>query len=602
MSIIDTLLNKSYSTKKEKEECKQLMDIFFKIQDVNERQHILNKALTLDPFNSNLLVQYGLQSIFSQNKIQEYYGYFMLERAFETNPPIPIDCYQGRWIASLIGRYNHLHHKYKTSLKFFDLANSSKYNPDDTNKVQLTTCITSFPTSVKDAANIIKTYNENIDGLLKKKNISLTLTDNIDYNFIMLSAFNFELYYEANIKECMQKYYLLTLKIFPELNYVSSLIKNIRQSVPYKLGIVSAFFVNNHSVSSDFRGVIERLPEDLFDITFIYLVENKTNEEFIYHNKKHIIIETYNNTNWLKNARQQIEERQFDLLYYLDSTMSSVVQRTMMSKLAPKQALSHGHPVTSGINKDIMNYFISWGEAEIDTAQVHYTEKLMLLRKGYMHQYYEHRVNNDGISNISGKSYKDISRETFKQYITSDGNWYVCMQKPFKLHPEFDIMLEKIALTDINAKIILHDIDEQENKSVFLKRYKKFINKVYFIPALPHHELIGLYNVSDVILDSYYAGGCTTTREALEIGAPVVTLPGKYLGGRWSLAYYNIIGVTELIAATKDEYVKIALKCGIDKEYNNLIKEKILQNINKIFYSEEAVNSWIQIFKEIIED
>ena len=53
---------------------------------------------------------------------------------------------------------------------------------------------------------------------------------------------------------------------------------------------------------------------------------------------------------------------------------------------------------------------------------------------------------------------------------------------------------------------------------------------------------MALYSLADVVLDSYHAGGCTTTREALEVGALVVTLPAKYLGSRWSAAYYTIMG------------------------------------------------------------
>jgi len=103
-------------------------------------------------------------------------------------------------------------------------------------------------------------------------------------------------------------------------------------------------------------------------------------------------------------------------------------------------------------------------------------------------------------------------------------------------------------------------------------------------------------------LDSYYAGGCTTTREALEIGAPVITLPGKYLGGRWSLAYYNIIGIQDLIAKDKEDYVKLALTYGTNKEKNVEMREKILGNIHKIFYSEEAIQSWLEVFQKILNE
>ena len=64
----------------------------------------------------------------------------------------------------------------------------------------------------------------------------------------------------------------------------------------------------------------------------------------------------------------------------------------------------------------------------------------------------------------------------------------------------------------------------------------------------PHHKLMALHTLSDVILDSYPAGGCTTTRESLEVGGLVVTLPARYLGSRWTLAYYSIIGVWDPVA------------------------------------------------------
>ena len=598
---MDLLLKNRKSNRKEKEECKNLMKIFFTIDKQEDKITILNEALQLDAENPDLLIQYGLILINShRDETKEFIGYAMLEKAFNLEC-VPIHSYQGRWIATLIGRYNHLIHKYKTAERFLKLANSSYFSPDDLNIVQLATNISGYAESKAHASKMIREFHRNIDELLKKKQLDFTFVPYPDYNFIILSAFNFEIYYEANLRECMSKHYQLTLKVFPELNYISPHIKKSpANEPPYKLGIVSAFFTKNNSVIADFGGVMRRLPRDKFNITFIYLVENPGNGSFVYPDENHIIIETYKNPNWLAEARKSIEALELDLLFYLDSTMSSVVQRTMMSRLAPKQAVSHGHPVTSGIPSDIMDYFISWEEAEIPTAQEHYTENLILLRKGYMHQYYNTRIDAEGNSVINGKPYRHITREYFSKYVNPDKNWYVCMQKPFKLHPEFDSMLEKIANRDPLAIIILHDINDEENKSIFLRRYNKFIDKVAFIPMLNHDELMALYVLSDVILDSYYAGGCTTTREALEVGAIVVTLPAKYLGGRWSLAYYNIMGMTDLIARNKDEYIELALKYGTNIDNRLVMKRKILDNVGKLFYRQEAVDSWVEVFQTIL--
>ena len=66
------------------------------------------------------------------------------------------------------------------------------------------------------------------------------------------------------------------------------------------------------------------------------------------------------------------------------------------------------------------------------------------------------------------------------------------------------------------------------HQSFRLERTGADVSRVHYIPALPHHKLCALHVVSDVILDSYPAGGCTTTREALELGkAARISLHGQ---------------------------------------------------------------------------
>ena len=71
---------------------------------------------------------------------------------------------------------------------------------------------------------------------------------------------------------------------------------------------------------------------------------------------------------------------------------------------------------------------------------------------------------------------------------------------------------------------------------------------VVFLPRLPHYNLMAMHKNVDVVLDSIYFGGDTTTREAFEAGAPVITIPGDYLGERWTQAYYKRMGILDYIA------------------------------------------------------
>ena len=41
-----------------------------------------------------------------------------------------------------------------------------------------------------------------------------------------------------------------------------------------------------------------------------------------------------------------------------------------MMRLAPVTAVSHGHPVSSGIHREALDYYVSWAAAELELEQV----------------------------------------------------------------------------------------------------------------------------------------------------------------------------------------------------------------------------------------
>ena len=51
-----------------------------------------------------------------------------------------------------------------------------------------------------------------------------------------------------------------------------------------------------------------------------------------------------------------------------------------MMRLAPVTAVSHGHPVSSGIHREALDYYVSWAAAELppDQAETHCTPTLTL--------------------------------------------------------------------------------------------------------------------------------------------------------------------------------------------------------------------------------
>tara|TARA_B100000963_G_C22631981_1_gene675410 strand:+ start:2315 stop:4180 length:1866 start_codon:yes stop_codon:yes gene_type:complete len=614
INYINNYVSNKKSSNDEIIESQRLVEIGFNVNNYLEKEKIFEMAFKLNPRNGNALIHYALLEMNNNNNLKQAIGIILLEKAFDSNfvyPYISIDTLQGEFTSKLIARYYTQNHYYKKAKNFFLLAQKSRYKQDNVSDIQLATLITGYPLSCIDAKNIVKEYNERIDNLLKLDclNISSAMKDNDPYIFCILSAFNIEIYYEGDFREMMKKNYELTIKAFPHYKYISPYIENEKINIneKYKIGIASGFYYKDNSVLADFQGVLDRLPRSKFDITYIYLKEAYLNDsEYLLSKNDNVIIITGEaHKDWLSEARTKIGKLKLDLILYLDSTMSSISHRVLMSKLAKVQAVSHGHPVTTGVYNRYMDYYVSWGAAELDyeESKNHYTEKLILLPKDKMHQYYSPRINEDGLSVINNLPYKQLTREDFKEYVIDDGNWYTCMQKPFKRHPEFYQMLALILEKDKNGRLLLHDSDNDEIKEIVNNRLKNVnidINRVHFIPCQKHNKLMALYNLSDVVLDSYHAGGCTTTREVLELGIPVVTLPAKYLGGRWSLAYYNIINVDDMIARSKENYVDISVKIATDKNYRNTLKKKILDNIHKLFYQDEAVESWSNVIEEMI--
>jgi len=75
----------------------------------------------------------------------------------------------------------------------------------------------------------------------------------------------------------------------------------------------------------------------------------------------------------------------------------------------------------------------------------------------------------------------------------------------------------------------------------------------------PHKDLLACYNQVDIALDPLPYSGGLTTMEALWMGVPVITLPGATFASRHSLSHLSTVGLPELIAGNRDDYVNIAV-------------------------------------------
>jgi predicted O-linked N-acetylglucosamine transferase (SPINDLY family) len=111
---------------------------------------------------------------------------------------------------------------------------------------------------------------------------------------------------------------------------------------------------------------------------------------------------------------------------------------------------------------------------------------------------------------------------------------------------------------------------------------------------MAHYRLMAMYKLADVVLDSVYFGGDTTTREAFEVGAPIVTLPGKALGQRWTQAYYKVMGITKLIAKDTNDYIRIAIATANASDAEKQALRASIKNavFKKLYRNTKAAKLW----------
>lgn len=91
----------------------------------------------------------------------------------------------------------------------------------------------------------------------------------------------------------------------------------------------------------------------------------------------------------------------------------------------------------------------------------------------------------------------------------------------------------------------------------------------------PHRELLASYNRVDIALDPWpYSGGLTTC-EAMAMGVPVVTLPGPTFAGRHSASHLVNAGMPELVAASWEQYINIAVGLTNDLASLGVIRQHL---------------------------
>lgn len=395
-------------------------------------------------------------------------------------------------------------------------------------------------------------------------------------------------YHGFNDKDLLSDIGDFYINACPELSWKSPHCFNpVARREKLRLGIVSSFLFK-HTIGVLFRGLIEKFSRDKFEVMVFRphgdrdgladLIDRSADRVFYLPAKVDL-------------AREVIAAQELDVLLYPDIGMTALSYSLAFSRLAPVQAVTMGHPITTGIPN--VDYFLSIRSMEPDNAQEHYRERLIELEH-FPSYFYPPEVPDD-----------TQGRRRFG--FPDDVVLYVCPQNLTKFHPEFDHTLGEILSADPKGMLVLIDGVHREWREYLLKRFSASfpdsvsLDRVIFLPNMPNVDFLRLLIVADAVLDTSHFCGGKSSLEAFAMGVPVVTWPGKTMRGRVTLGFYRAMGFTDLVAENEQNYVHLAHRLANDDEFHNQAREQIKAKAGVLFENLEAVRELENFFIAAVE-
>jgi len=249
-----------------------------------------------------------------------------------------------------------------------------------------------------------------------------------------------------------------------------------------------------------------------------------------------------------------------DVIFYPEIGMDPMSARLAAHRLAPLQIASWGHPVTTGL-PDIDLYF-SGDLLEAPDADSHYRERLI-------------RLPSTGCCTTLFKVTPEPLPELAAQLATRQGISFIIPQTVYKFDPADDGLYADIARVTGNCTfILLRSGDNAWAMDQVVKRLEQtFTDRglhpeqhLLVIPWQSVEKFQTLLDLCDVYLDCPSFSGYTTAWQAAHRGIPIVTLEGEFMRQRLAAGLLRKIGITDTIASSRADYVRIAVKlaeeCG----------------------------------------
>jgi predicted O-linked N-acetylglucosamine transferase (SPINDLY family) len=246
----------------------------------------------------------------------------------------------------------------------------------------------------------------------------------------------------------------------------------------------------------------------------------------------------------------QVRADRIDILFDLAGHTAGNRLLLFARKPAPLQIAWIGYPGTTGLAA--MDYILADRHQIPAEAEADYSERVLRMPHGYV--CYEPPADAPEVAPLPAAEQGFVTFGSFSN--------------PAKITPRVAALWAEILGRVPGSRLMLRysGLDHPGTR----QRYAELF-AAYGIAAdrldmaqLPLGEVLAEYGRVDLALDPFPYGGGLTTCEAMWMGVPVVTCPGKTFASRHSTSHLSNVGLTELIAADFSQYVELAVAWATD--------------------------------------
>lgn len=350
---------------------------------------------------------------------------------------------------------------------------------------------------------------------------------------------------------------------------------------PIRVGVVSAFFYLHSNWKIPIKGWIGQIDRSRFKIFGYHLGSRRDSETEIAAGMcDRFVHGAFDIDGW----RRQILADRPHVLIYPGLLMDNFSLQLAAQRLAPVQMNSWGHPETSGL--PTLDYFLSSDLMEAPDADRHYTEKLVRLPN--LSFYYE-PVATEPVA---------VSRAEFG--LRNDATVFWSAQSLYKYLPQYDYVFAEIARRAGNCQFVflrhyagpqITELTQKRLERAFAAVGLKAADHCVFLPRLSLSQFVAAAGLCDVFLDSLGWSGCNSAIESLAHDMPIVTWPGPMMRGRHSAAILQMMGVTDTIAASIEDYIAIAARLAGNPQERQALRARIAQNKHRLYRDRACITA-----------